>query len=92
METSGLKKTEPRLLLVDLILDAKKPLSASEIFAIFKIKKIDKVTVYRTLETLEEKGFIKNSLIKKALAQTKEFKNITHHSFDLFGVCIKCAK
>jgi len=33
-----------------------------------------------------------NSLISKALKQNKDFDSISHHSFDLFGICKKCAK
>lgn len=32
------------------------------------------------------------SLITKALKQVKDFKSITHHSFDLFGICNTCSK
>ncbi len=31
-------------------------------------------------------------LIAKALKQVKDFKSISHHSFDLFGICNECAK
>ncbi len=30
-------------------------------------------------------------LMAKALTQVKNFKTITHHSFDLFGICNSCA-
>jgi len=33
-----------------------------------------------------------NSLISKALKQNKDFDSISHHSFDLFGICKKCSK
>jgi len=33
-----------------------------------------------------------DSLISKALKQNKDFDSISHHSFDLFGICKKCAK
>jgi len=32
------------------------------------------------------------SLITKALKKTKNFKSISHHSFDLFGICKECSK
>lgn len=31
-------------------------------------------------------------LIRKALKQNKDFNSISHHSFDLFGICRKCTK
>ncbi len=33
-----------------------------------------------------------DNLIKKALKQTKDFKSVTSHSFELFGLCNKCSK
>ncbi len=129
LETFALKKTKPRISLLNLLLKASSPLSANSIFKKLANDNPDKVTIYRTLDALEESGVIKkvhtgereakyeinnsaddhhhiiclkckkivdfsgcdaDGLIKKALAQTKEFKNITHHSFDLFGICLKC--
>jgi Fe2+ or Zn2+ uptake regulation protein len=31
-------------------------------------------------------------LITKALKQAKDFKSISHHSFDLYGLCNTCAR
>lgn len=36
-------------------------------------------------------GCDSDKIIKKALAQTKDFKKINSHSFELFGICKKCA-
>lgn len=33
-----------------------------------------------------------SELIKKALQQAKDFKLVTTHSFELFGLCNKCSK
>lgn len=33
-----------------------------------------------------------DSLIKKALNQTKDFNKVTAHSFELFGLCNTCTK
>jgi Fe2+ or Zn2+ uptake regulation protein len=33
-----------------------------------------------------------DNLIKKALQQTKDFKSVTTHSFELFGLCKECSK
>ena len=37
-------------------------------------------------------GCDSSNLIKNALRQVKDFKQISHHSFDLFGICNSCAK
>lgn len=128
LDNAGLKKTDTRVRLLDLLSKSKKPMSVKDI-----ISKTsgDKVTIYRMLEAMSKKGLIRRvdtgereaqyeildtnndhhhiicldckkvsdftgcdaeSLIAKALKQVKDFKSITHHSFDLFGVCNNCSK
>ncbi|MFN4181402.1 MAG: Fur family transcriptional regulator [Candidatus Paceibacteria bacterium] len=130
LDSFGLKKTEARIAVLETLFSAKKPLSASFIFESLNKHGVDKVTVYRTLDTLEEKGAIKkvatgeremkyeivlggddhhhviclkckkvadftgcnaDALIKKALTQVKGFSSVSHHTFDIFGLCDKCA-
>lgn len=128
LDKAGLKKTDSRIALLDLLSKTKKPLSVKEI--VLKLSG-DKVTIYRMLEAMTKKGLIRRvdtgereaqyeiidhhddhhhviclvckkisdftgcdaeSLITRALKQVKDFKLITHHSFDLFGVCNTCSK
>ncbi len=37
-------------------------------------------------------GCDSENLIKNALKKSKKFNKINHHSFDLFGICMKCNK
>ena len=131
LETSGLKKTDARIALLELLIRNKKPLSVKEITVKLSNKGVDRVTVYRMLETMHKKGIIRrvetgereaqyeiidthgdhhhvicldckkvsdftgcdaDKLIAKALSQVKDFKSISHHSFDLFGLCNACAR
>ena len=128
LDKTGLKKTDSRIALLNLLLKNKKPLSVKDIISKLSV---DKVTMYRTLEVMTKKGLIRrvdtgereaqyeiidhthdhhhvicldckkvsdftgcdaDSLITRALKQVKDFKKITHHSFDLFGICNTCAK
>lgn len=128
LDSAGLKKTDARLALLELLSKNKKPLSVKDIVS--KLSQ-DKVTVYRTLLAMTKKGITRRvdtgerevqyemldasedhhhiicldckkvsdftgcdaeGLISKALKQVKDFKEITHHSFDLFGTCNSCAK
>jgi Fe2+ or Zn2+ uptake regulation protein len=125
---AGLKKTDARLLLLDVLSKNKKPLSVKEIVS---KTQGDKVTIYRMLEAMTKKGLVRivgtgereaqyeiidhhddhhhiicldckkvsdftgcdaDILINKALKQVKDFRQITHHSFDLFGICNSCSK
>lgn len=131
LEKSSLKRTIPRLRFIEFFQKNKKPSSALDIFNTLSKEGIDKVTVYRTLESFLKKGIIKRvdtgkreaeyelideehdhhhiicikckkiedftgcdseNFVKNALKSSKSFKNITHHSFDLFGICNACSK
>ena len=131
LETAGLKKTDARVALLDLLARNKKPLSVKEITTKLSANGVDRVTVYRMLDAMNKKGIIRRvetgereaqyeiidihedhhhiicldckkvsdftdcdagKLITRALSQVKDFKSISHHSFDLFGLCNVCAK
>ena len=131
LDAAGLKKTDSRLGLLELLARTKKPMSAKDIASKLSKKEVDKVTVYRMLDTMTKKGIVRrvetgereaqyeildthedhhhiicleckkvvdftgcdsDVLISKALKQVKEFSTVTHHSFDLFGVCNACAQ
>jgi Fur family transcriptional regulator, ferric uptake regulator len=123
----SLKVTAPRLAVLSAFEKAKHYTSAQEIHSC--LKKIDLVTIYRTLSSFEKAGLIKRvdtrkdsifyelneghhhhvictncekmeefteredeALIKKVLEKVKGFSSISHHSFDLFGLCNSCVK
>jgi len=126
------KVTGTRLDILDIFSNDCKPINALYIHKILKNKKVNLVTIYRTLLSFEKTGILKrvdlhqesvyyelvgdhhhhhiiclickkvsnfngcktdsDLLISKALKQNKEFNSISHHSFDLFGICKKCAK
>jgi Fe2+ or Zn2+ uptake regulation protein len=131
LDNVHLKKTAARVALLDLLSTTKMPLPAKAIALKLESKGVDKVTVYRMLEAVTEKGLVRrvetgsreaqyeiidthddhhhvicleckkvadftgcdsDVLISKALKQVKNFKSISHHSFDLFGLCNACAK
>jgi Fur family ferric uptake transcriptional regulator len=56
LEENGLSKTEVRKKVLNLFLDSACALSLSDIEAAFS--KIDRITLYRTLKTFENKGII----------------------------------
>lgn len=131
LDKAGLKKTNPRTALLNFLEQNKKPISVKDISRKLSNKGVDKVTIYRMLETMAKKGLIRrvdigsrevqyeiidhhkdhhhmicleckkvsdftgcnaDVLIAKALKQVKNFNSVSHHSFDLFGLCNTCAK
>jgi len=132
LKEKGFKTTKTRLEILSVFSNDCKPINAGYIYKTLKNKKINLVTIYRTLFSFEKAGILKranlnqesvyyelvgdhhhhhivclkckkvsnfdgckedaDSLIRKALKQNKDFDSISHHSFDLFGICKKCAK
>lgn len=130
LSAHDLRATDERLFIIELLGNAKKPLSAPEILKKSKNLKMHETTLYRILSVFLENGLIKqidfkentaryeilnhdddhhhivctnckkvvdfrgcdvDKIVKKALAQNREFKKVTNHSFELFGLCKKCA-
>lgn len=131
LKEKGFKVTRNRLDILNIFSVDCKPINAEYIYKVLKNKKINLVTIYRTLFSFEKAGILKrvdlhsgsvfyeivednhhhhivclsckkvknfigcqsdaDLLISKALKNNKEFKFISHHSFDLFGLCQKCS-
>ena len=129
LKINGFKSTPSRISILELFSSDCKPVNAEDIFR--KVNKItDQVTVYRTLNSFEEKGILRrvdlrkgsayyelntkhhhhhivckkcglieifdgceiDKISKKILSKSLKFKNITEHSFELFGLCKTCTK
>lgn len=130
LKEKGLKVTKIRLAILNVFSSGCKPINAEYVYKVLKSKKINLVTIYRTLLSFESVGILKRTdlhkesifyelvsdhhhhhivcikckkvsnfdgcnkdadlLISKALKQNKDFSSISHHSFDLFGVCKMC--
>jgi len=131
LKEKGFKVTQTRLDILGIFSNGCKPINAEYIYKILKNKRVNLVTIYRTLLSFEKASILKrvnlhqesvyyelvgdhhhhhivclkckkvsnfngckedsDLLILKALKQTKDFDLISHHSFDLFGICKKCS-
>jgi Fe2+ or Zn2+ uptake regulation protein len=132
LKEKSFKVTQIRLDIIGIFSNDCKPINAEYIYKILKNRKVNLVTIYRTLLSFEKAGILKrvdlhqesiyyelvkghhhhhiiclqckkvsnfdgckedsDLLISKALKQNKDFDSISHHSFDLFGICKKCIK
>ena len=91
LKEQGYKLTRPRSLILDFFAKTKKPVSAQQIHQALQ-KKIDKVTVYRVLEVLENIGLIfeeKGDKEKLYYAALKEHHHIVCRSCG-FSQCLPC--
>jgi Fe2+ or Zn2+ uptake regulation protein len=129
LKNAHLKVTEARLAILSVFSSECKPLSVEDIAQKLKGKKIDLVTIYRTLASIEKAGIVNRidlrrdaayyelsghhhhhiictscgsteefeecdieGVLERVIKKSKKFKNLSGHSFELFGRCRKCSK
>lgn len=83
----GLKNTPARKLILEVFSSDCKPINADFIYGKLKVKKINRVTIYRTLASLEHAGIIKKVDLRKDSA-CYELEEGHHHHI----VCSDCGK
>jgi Fur family ferric uptake transcriptional regulator len=88
LKQGRLKSTPARLRLLDILKHAQKPLSVNELFAQLKGSKIDKVTLYRNVESLAQLGICRQIRLKDRQAYFELVEKQHHHHL----VCAQCGK
>ncbi len=96
LQTQRLKKTLVRTYILDLFLSKPHALSQPDVETAFA-KQFDRITVYRTLRTFEEKGLIHKVIDLQGTArfalcsqECHDDHNHTHHDEHTHFHCIKC--
>lgn len=94
LEKNGLSKTDVRKKVLSLFLDSSSALSLPDIESAFN--KIDRITLYRTLKTFENKGIIhkaidgtnhpKYAICESSCSEHKHYDNHAHFH------CLSCGK
>lgn len=89
LEKAGLKKTDARIALLDLLASNHHPVSIKTIATTLSKKGVDRVTVYRMIEALSKKG-----LIKRVTTGTREaqYEIIDMHEDHHHIICLQCKK
>ena len=83
---SGLKATFARMAILKIFSRLCKPLNTSEVYKKVRAKKIDSVTVYRTLKTFEQKKILRIvDLRRESVYYELDLLNHHHHIS-----CLKC--
>jgi Fur family ferric uptake transcriptional regulator len=88
LKTGGLKVTTARLDLLDILKHAKKPLSIKEIAQRLGESKIDLVTLYRNVESLQKLGIVKQINLKDRQAYYELGAGEHHHHL----ICTNCGR
>lgn len=95
LTASNLKQTKPRLMVLDQIIGRNSAISQPELEKKLG-KEVDRVTLYRTLSTFEEKGILHKIIdhagtANFAICQSNCSSN-HHHDEHLHFNCIQCKK
>ena len=93
LRAKGLKLTPQRMLIVDIIHDAKGHLTADEIikYVQSKMPGVNKSTIYRTLDLLEQSGCVyKSQLNQESIYHHAEEGHHHHLVCSKCGATIKC--
>ena len=96
LKKHGLKFTENRKVILEQFISANYALSYNDIENLIE-KKIDKVTVYRTLKSFEENGIVHkvvdgSNKIKYALCNSGSCSSNHHHDTHIHFKCVDCDK
>lgn len=91
LKKSGLKNTKSRRAILDILIRSNQPMAAEQIFFALKEKQIDinLSTVYRTLDSLENKDLVTKISIIDDDRMLFEYNQLGHRHY---LVCLDCKK
>lgn len=91
LKQSGLKNTKSRKAIIDILIQSDQPITAEQIYLNLKEIKteINLSTVYRTLETLDNKGLVTKLSIMDDDRMFFEYNKMEHRHY---LVCTSCKK
>ena len=90
LKTTKLYCTESRLTILEVLAKAGKPLSQDQIARRSGEKHFDKVTIYRTLESLLRVGLVHKAFMEKRACHFELAHNCTEHQCHPHLTCSSC--
>ena len=90
LKTAKLYCTESRLTILGILAKADKPLSQDQIAGRSGRKQFDKVTIYRTLESLLQVGLVHKAFMEKRAWHFELAHNCTEHQCHPHFTCSNC--
>lgn len=90
LKTAKLYCTESRLTILGILAKAGKPLSQDQIARLSGEKQFDKVTIYRTLESLLQVGLVHKAFMEKRAWHFELAHNCTEHQCHPHFTCSNC--
>ena len=89
LKSAGLYHTENRVLILKILFNARKPISQESISSKSE-KHFDKVTIYRTLESLINAGIVHKAFINKRASHYELAHRCTEKQCHPHFTCTKC--
>ena len=92
-DSDGLRLTEKRKRVLNLLIDAQAPLSAYEIKDMFTTRYSEDVkpmTIYRALEFLTETDLVHKLNLNNKFVACSQAKCCEHHGYSQFLICVQC--
>jgi Fur family ferric uptake transcriptional regulator len=85
-----LRRTDQRRTILEVLLNAKKPQTADEIMTAMSRKSANKVTVYRTLESMVRTGLVHRALVHKRAEHFELADRCTDEQCHPHFTCVSC--
>jgi len=92
LKSAGLYYTKNRVLILKVLFDATHPLSQEEVAHQSKKENFDKVTIYRTLESLVKAGLVHKAFMNKRAWHFELAHNCSKKQCHPHFTCTKCGK
>ncbi len=92
LDSANLKKTLPRKMVLEVLMNSKKPKTADEIYIEIGNQKPNRVTIYRILESMVEAGIVHRAFIADGSQHFELADKCTKHQCHPHFVCTGCGK
>jgi len=90
LESAKLKKTKPRMEIIEVLMKSNRPKSAEEMISVMGKSGPNKVTVYRTLDSMVEAGIVHRAFLSQGSQYYEMADKCTKHQCHPHFVCKDC--
>jgi Fe2+ or Zn2+ uptake regulation protein len=92
LDSAKLKRTGPRTAIIEVLLKATRPQSAEDIIYAIGKGKINKVTIYRTIDSMIEAGLVHRAFVSDGKCHFEMADRCGEHQCHPHFVCTDCGK
>jgi len=92
LKATKLKRTSPRRKILEILINANKPQTAEDILSAIGKTRINKVTIYRTLDSMIESGLVHRAFVSDGNCHFELADKCTEHQCHPHFVCTDCGQ